>query len=175
MQLAGIALLMAGCAVAPARLPAPVVAPVRADGLVVIPPLTAAPVKLASSTVESAPETTGDAAPDDAVAAGDLPDGWQPWTIHPSKRRTVYRLETRDSGIALRADAESSASGLITRVSIDPLRQPVLRWRWRIDSLVNGADVTDRYAEDAPVRVVLAFEGDKSKLPYRDQLFFEQA
>ena len=42
------------------------------------------------------------------------------------------------------------------------------------DLVADGADNTDRYAEDAPVRVVLAFEGDKRTLPFRDQLFFEQ-
>ncbi|HMN82158.1 MAG TPA: DUF3047 domain-containing protein [Burkholderiaceae bacterium] len=103
-----------------------------------------------------------------------LPPGWAPWTIHPSKKNTRYHLEMLDGRMALRADADASASGLITPLSIDPNRQPVLTWRWRIDSLVNGADNTDRHAEDAPVRVVLAFDGDKRTLPFRDQVFFEQ-
>ena len=156
-----------------------------------IPPLTVLPVgqaMLVKAAVASRSVAGGDvpgAAP--AAAGGDvdgavapsagramLPAGWAPWTIHPSKKKTRYHLEMLEGRMALRADADSSASGLITALSIDPSRQPVLTWRWRVDSLVDGADNTDRYAEDAPVRVVLAFEGDKRTLPFRDQLFFEQ-
>ncbi len=104
-----------------------------------------------------------------------LPSGWEPWVLHPSKAKTRYRLEKLDSGMAMRADADSSASGLVCALKIDPARRPFLEWRWRVDSLIAGADNTDRYAEDAPVRIVLAFEGDKSALPLRDRLFLEQS
>jgi Protein of unknown function (DUF3047) len=104
-----------------------------------------------------------------------LPSGWEPWVLHPSKAKTRYRLEKLDSGMAMRADADSSASGLVCALKIDPARRPFLEWRWRVDSLITGADNTDRYAEDAPVRIVLAFDGDKSALPLRDRLFLEQS
>ncbi len=104
-----------------------------------------------------------------------LPSGWEPWILHPSKAKTRYRLEKLDYGMALRADADSSASGLVSQLRVDPAKRPFLEWRWRVDSLVNGADNTDRYAEDAPVRIVLAFDGDKGALPMKDRLFFEQA
>jgi hypothetical protein len=110
------------------------------------------------------------AARDSSVASG-----WEPWILHPSKARTRYRLENHDSGMVMRADADSSASGLVCRLRIDPSKRPFIEWRWRVDSLIAGADNTDRYAEDAPVRIVLAFDGDKSALPIRDRLFFEQA
>lgn len=110
------------------------------------------------------------------VAAGGplLPSGWEPWILHPSKTLTTYRLERRGSGLAMRADADSSASGLLTMMRADPTRRPFLEWRWRVDELISGADNTDRHAEDAPVRIVLAFDGDKSSLPMKDRLFFEQ-
>lgn len=124
----------------------------------------------------------GAAAADVAASAAEaartsplLPSGWEPWILHPSKAKTRYRLEKLESGMAMRADADSSASGLVSPLRIDPTRRPILEWRWRIDALIPGADNTDRYAEDAPVRVVLAFDGDKSVLPLKDRLFFEQA
>jgi Protein of unknown function (DUF3047) len=118
------------------------------------------------------------AARDNAVVAASgalvLPSGWEPWILHPSKQHTHYRLEQLESGVAMRADADSSASGLLTSMRVDPARRPFLEWRWRVDSLIKGADNTDRHAEDAPVRIVLAFDGDKSVLPLRDRLFFER-
>jgi hypothetical protein len=46
---------------------------------------------------------------------------------------------------------------------------PVLSWRWKIDALVPGADIRDRKREDAPLRVILAFDGGKSTLPDPDE------
>lgn len=162
----------------PDRTPTPVATADAGPALQQVPPLTAQPGDPAAfvKTVATLPAAGEGAQGDPAapVRSPLLPPGWAPWTIHPSKKSTRYRLEMLDGRMALRADADSSASGLITRLSIDPNRQPVLSWRWRIDSLVSGADNTDRYAEDAPVRVVLAFDGDKRTLPFRDQLFFEQ-
>lgn len=109
-----------------------------------------------------------------SFADAEVPNGWQPWIIHPRKRKTSYRI-VRDAGIpVLVASASGSASGLMTQVAIDPKKRPMLRWRWRVDSLVADADNADGSREDAPVRVVLAFDGDKSALPIGDRMFFER-
>ena len=110
-----------------------------------------------------------------AARSSTLPDGWEPWILHPSKKRTRYETRGRNGDTVIWASADAAASGLARRVNLDPAALPWIEWRWRIDALIPGADNTDRYAEDAPVRVVLAFDGDRRKLPMRDQLFFEQA
>ncbi len=133
-----------------------------------------AEAQLASPTAAIAADAGASAAAL-ATQAPLLPSGWEPWVLHPSKAKTRYRLEKLESGMAMRADADSSASGLVSQLRIDPAKRPFLEWRWRVDSLISGADNTDRYAEDAPVRIVLAFDGDKGALPMRDRMFFEQA
>lgn len=111
---------------------------------------------------------------DPAANADSLPPGWEQWILHPSKARTRYRLEKGESGLSMRADADCSASGLMVRLQIDPSAKPILEWRWKVQSLIEGADNADRYAEDAPVRVVLAFDGDKHSLSFKEQSFFER-
>ncbi|MCL4747733.1 MAG: DUF3047 domain-containing protein [Burkholderiaceae bacterium] len=124
-----------------------------------------APVRAKGGTLERFSEAAGGA---------EVPAGWQPWIIHPRKRKTSYRI-VRDAGIpVLAASASGSASGLMARVAVDPRERPVLRWRWRADALVADADNGDGSREDAPLRVVLAFDGDKTRLPMRDQMFFER-
>jgi hypothetical protein len=102
------------------------------------------------------------------------PPGWEPWILHPRKRQTRYDLLTEGGAAVIRATAAESASGLLAQVDVNPEQVPVLQWRWRADQLVPGADNTDAALEDSPVRVVLAFDGDKSKLPVREQMFFER-
>lgn len=100
---------------------------------------------------------------------------WAPWRFHPTKPPTLYRSVSMDGTRVVEARADRSVSGLRHRVDIDPLELPILEWRWRVDGVIAGADVADRYADDSPVRVILAFEGDVSTLPVGDQMFIERA
>ncbi len=127
-----------------------------------------------SGTVQPA-DSTGAVSVMERNSFGGLPNGWEPWVLHPSKRKTRYETRGRNGDTVVWAYADSAASGLARRLNLDPAVTPWIEWRWRIDALVPGADNTDRYAEDSPVRIVLAFDGDRRKLPLRDQLFFEQA
>ena len=101
-------------------------------------------------------------------------EGWEPWVLHPTKRRTNYLWSCSPDGSILTAIADAAASGLTRSLQIDPAAFPNLEWRWRVDALIPGADNTDPDVEDSPARIVLAFEGNRSALPARDRLFFEQ-
>lgn len=106
-----------------------------------------------------------------------LPRGWQPWIVNRAKAPTRYDLVTDPvSGrVVLHAVAERSASGLKQRLDVDPVQMPLIVWRWRVVELIAGADNQDRYSEDAPVRLMLFFDGDKAQLPIREQMMMETA
>jgi hypothetical protein len=111
-------------------------------------------------------------------AVGDgPPKGWQAWIINRTKTPTEYRL-VRDplSGqVVVHARSEAAASGLRQLLAIDPARQPIVEWRWRVLDLIVGADNQDRYAEDSPVRLMLFFDGDKKALPFKEQVLMDTA
>jgi Protein of unknown function (DUF3047) len=107
--------------------------------------------------------------------AGPIAPGWEPYILHRIKKNTNYVRTKRQGKDSIRADAQSSASGWLARVSIDPLGQPLVSWSWKVQSLIAKADNTQRESEDSPVRLVLAFDGDKSSLPFKEQAFFERA
>jgi hypothetical protein len=102
------------------------------------------------------------------------PHGWREWRFHPTKRLTRYRSVELEGQRVLEASADRSVSGLMHAVDVDPVAYPILEWRWRVDAPIAGSDVADRYADDAPARIVLAFDGDKSALPLKEQMFFER-
>jgi hypothetical protein len=106
-------------------------------------------------------------------APGDgVPQGWQPWTFTRFKRPTEYRLIDMDGRTVIRARASNSASGLVHPVDIDPKEYPFLHWHWKVDELIAKADNTKRATEDAPVRLVVSFDGDLDKLPMDEQVFY---
>jgi hypothetical protein len=110
-----------------------------------------------------------------AAKPGDvLPSGWRVWHLSNLKRPTQYRLVDHEGRTVVFARARGSASGLVLPVSVDLREYPILQWRWNVPALIAGADNTRRQTEDAPVRIVITFDGDKSKLPLAERLFADQ-
>jgi hypothetical protein len=104
-----------------------------------------------------------------------LPGGWKPWTLSKLKRSTYYSLVLEDGKTVVSAKADASASGLIHPLAnLDARSYSQLSWRWKVDQLIKGADNTRRSLEDSPVRLVVAFSGDKDKLDFGDKMFFSQ-
>lgn len=108
------------------------------------------------------------------LTTAEMPAGWEKWILHPLKRKTDYGWKKDRKGVYLEAKSQSSASGLIKRLDIDPKSLPYLQFSWMVDGLLEGADVGDRANADSPVRVVLAFDGDKSSLPTKELAFMER-
>jgi hypothetical protein len=107
----------------------------------------------------------------------DAPRGWQPLIITRAKAPTRYRLvyDERANSVVVHARAERSATGLKQSLDVDSAARPRVAWRWRVQDLIAGADNLDRHAEDSPVRLLLFFDGDKRRLPARDQVALEMA
>ncbi|WP_432258341.1 DUF3047 domain-containing protein [Cupriavidus sp. TMH.W2] len=102
-----------------------------------------------------------------------LPVGWQPWTINRNKIPTRYSLAEVDQRVVVHAQADSSASGLYV-----PLRDRdagTLRWTWKTSGIIRNADNSVGPREDSPLRLFVAFDGDKGALSLKDQLMYEMA
>jgi hypothetical protein len=97
------------------------------------------------------------------------PEGWEPLKINDKKKPTAYELATEDGKPVVHARAEASASGLYRKAGFLLADRPAASWRWKVSRLVEKADNSKGGREDSPARIVLAFEGDRSKLPKSDQ------
>ena len=111
----------------------------------------------------------------DLNQGGRLPKAWQVWRITPQKNHTEYTLRKHDGKTVLHADANMAASGLVLPLKPRDSKDLFLTWEWKALSYIPGADLADSYRDDAPLRILVAFDGDKSTLPLRDQMVFELA
>ncbi|MEO8655002.1 MAG: DUF3047 domain-containing protein [Ramlibacter sp.] len=101
--------------------------------------------------------------------------GWVHEPLSKLKRDTVYTLVKEEGRTVLRAVADRSASAYVAPIQ-PPVSVPTsLSWRWKTDALVPGADNRERSREDAPLRVMLAFDGDHSTLSEKEQTRFKRA
>lgn len=91
----------------------------------------------------------------------------------PGKRATRFAYERVDDRPAVSAHAQSSASLLRRAVRVEPSELGQLYFSWKVPALITEADMSRRDKDDAPVRIVLAFDGDRSRFSVRDALLAE--
>ncbi len=101
--------------------------------------------------------------------------GWSFYRLAPYKKNTAYRLENYQGRTVLSANAKKSASGLAVKLKPRPSQHLWLEWEWKATGTLDKANNLDRYADDAPLRILVAFDGDRSKLTLKDKMVGELA
>lgn len=91
----------------------------------------------------------------------------------PGKRATRFRYQVTDGRHAVVAEARSSASLLRKTVRVEAQDLGHIRFSWKVPSLIAGADMAQRDKDDSPVRIVLAFDGDRSRFSTKDSMLAE--
>jgi hypothetical protein len=104
-----------------------------------------------------------------ASAGAPIPAPWAVVKINDRKVLTQYSLVNDGGTVVLQAKADASASALGHPVEISLTETPWLHWRWKVAGPIATADPAVAQKEDAPARVVLEFDGDRSKLPLTDR------
>ena len=100
--------------------------------------------------------------------------GWQQVLI-PGKNATEYTWELFDGRQALAARSVASASMMRRTVNVAPDKLGNVNFSWQVSELMADAHVGQTDTEDAPARLLLAFDGDVSSLPARTRMMFELA
>ena len=102
-----------------------------------------------------------------------MPDGWKPLTFKKIPKHTSYEV-VKDGGVTIvKAVSDASASGLIKPVVIDPKEYPIVRWRWKIDNVLQHSDVAFKEGDDFPARLYITFEYDADKVSFGKKLKFK--
>jgi hypothetical protein len=102
-----------------------------------------------------------------------LPEDWEPLTFKKVPRRTQYELVVDSDVVVIKATSDGAASGLTRAVKIDPAQFPVVRWRWKVDNLLEHSDVNQKGGDDYPARLYITFEYDPEKVSFAKKLKFK--
>jgi Protein of unknown function (DUF3047) len=100
--------------------------------------------------------------------------GWHPHAL-PGKESTTYRWTLKDGLGAWHAVAHRSASLMRRHLPADLSRPNQVAFSWWVDELIAAADIRHPESDDAPARVIFAFDGDRSKLSMRNRMLSEMA
>ncbi len=137
----------------------------------------AAATALLLAACASLPPPDGLADSDWARASALDDDAGTEWQVQrfPGKAPVRFAAVRQAGRDALAADAQSAASMVKHRVHIEPADLGSLRFSWKVPQLIADADLARRDADDSPVRIVLAFEGDRSRFSPADAMLSELA
>ncbi len=72
----------------------------------------------------------------------------------PGKAATRYTLELEQGSRIVHAQSNASASMLRRTLKVEAGSLGAVKFSWRVPELIETADLTDRYAEDSPVRLI---------------------
>lgn len=125
------------------------------------------------SSLRPPAEPAVDASPWAAQSAG--PGSSRPWhhQAFPGKAPTQFRYAREDGRHAVSVTASSSASMLRRRLRIEPAELGSVVFSWKVPALIADADLASRENDDSPVRVMLVFDGDRSRFSPRDAMLSE--
>jgi len=102
-----------------------------------------------------------------------LPDGWKPLTFKKIPKLTTYELVKDGAQVVVKAMSDSSASGLTKEVRINPKEFPIVRWRWKVDNLLQKSDATRKDGDDYPARLYITFEYDPDKVSFGKKIKYK--
>ena len=101
----------------------------------------------------------------------------QAWSHYklPGKTSSQFEYVVEEGREAIIAMAQSSASMLRQDMRVEPSSLGNIKFSWKLSELIAYADMSQREFDDSPVRVVLAFEGDRSKFSSKNAMLSELA
>jgi len=120
----------------------------------------------AAGTAQAADAAT--IAPFSAAAPGEPPAAWKFATL-PRKQPTKFTVVELGGSNVLKVEAEDSYGNLVHDLRLQVSSQAVLAWRWRVDKLVDDADLKIRAGDDSPAKLCVFFAFDTDKLPFAER------
>jgi Protein of unknown function (DUF3047) len=110
-----------------------------------------------------------------AAPGSEFPDNWKLLTFKKVRRHTVYALIRDGETVVVKAVSESSASGLIREIIINPQDYPIVQWRWKVANVLKKGDVSMKGGDDYSARLYLTFAYDARKVGFFERAKFEAA
>ena len=97
------------------------------------------------------------------MSTGPLPAPWHFATL-PGKNATEFTVAELDGQHVLRVATQDAYGNMVHALHQAPSASPQLQWRWRVDRLVEKADISRKAGDDSALKLCVSFDFDKSQL-----------
>ena len=135
--------------------------------------LTGCAVRLPAHSA-AADDTQKPSSPWAAASSSKSTGAWEDFTF-PGKQTSKFSYVREDGRDAMSAHAQSSVSMWRQVVRVEPAELGRIKFSWKVPQLIARADMATREMDDSPVRIVLAFDGDRAKFSAKNAMLSELA
>ena len=102
------------------------------------------------------------------MAPGPLGGAWHFATL-PNKNPTAFNVVDQDGGHVLRVSTHDAYGNMVHSLQQAAAPDLQLQWRWRVDQLIDKADIKTRAGDDAALKLCVSFDFDKSQLSFGER------
>lgn len=120
----------------------------------------------------AAPVWVGHVSVAPSATPGLVPTPWRVVRFNPRVAPTQYQSRLWDGVAAIEARADASMALLARPLDLDLGATPMLCWRWRVERVLQGADISTKQGDDYAARIYVAFSvaSEAMSLAMRGQL-----
>ncbi len=90
-------------------------------------------------------------------------EDWKPLHFPKIKKHTQYSIERKGEGSYLKAESNSSASGIVFQEEFNVFEYPKVRWRWKVSNIFKRGNAKKKSGDDYPLRVYIIFKYNPDK------------
>jgi hypothetical protein len=98
-----------------------------------------------------------------------LPEGWRE-LVPPHAKPPRFALVAESGTTVLRVASQGEAGAAAHEVRVGAARRPILTWRWKVDHVVERADLATKAGDDFAARVYVFFDVPASELSFGDRV-----
>ena len=102
------------------------------------------------------------------MGMGALPAPWHFATL-PGKNPTSFTVIDLDGQNVLKVATQDAYGNMVHTLHQTPSASPQLQWRWRVDHLVEKADINRKAGDDSALKLCVSFDFDKSQLSFGER------
>lgn len=103
-----------------------------------------------------------------AAPVGEPPAAWKFATL-PNKAPTRFAVADLNGARVLKVEADASYGNIVHALRSPSSEKTTLSWRWRVDKLVEEADLKVKSGEDSAAKLCVFFAFDGAKLPFGER------
>jgi len=97
-------------------------------------------------------------------------DNWEPLYFKEIDKHTRYSIIKEGEQSYVRAESDSSASGMVYKHEFNIYDYPNLKWRWKVTNIYESGNAETKEGDDYPVRMYVMFKYDPDKASFGRRL-----
>ena len=91
---------------------------------------------------------------------------WEPLYFKKINSHTTYSIINEQDQTYVKAESESSASGMVYKNEFNIYDYPNIKWRWKVSNVYEKGDAETKKGDDYPMRIYVMFKYDPDKASF---------